>query len=353
MNRLIIIGIVLLVAVSCRKDPEPQGYQPTPYDLEIPTGFPEMIIPADNPLTEEGVELGRRLFYDERLSGDNTMACASCHMPAAGFGENIAVSTGIDGIAGTRNSMPLFNIGWAPQYFWDGRATTLEEQILEPINNPIELHDNWVGVAQELEEDALYPSMFAKAFGSSDIDSVRITKAIAQFLRTMISADSRFDQWLRGELVLTPQEFQGLSEFNSLTGADCFHCHPTSVGLFTDFTFRNNGLKAAGDITDPGRQAVTGSSHPKQFGAMKVPSLRNLAFTAPYMHDGSLQTIDDVIEFYSHEVNDGPHTDLLMEFSSQGGVQLNATQKANLKAFLLTLTDSSFITNPDFQDPGY
>lgn len=340
--------LLVLVAWSCRKDPDGVMSEATPYDLEIPQGFPQMIIPQDNPLTVEGVELGRRLFYDERLSGDNTMSCASCHMPEFGFSDTAEVSVGIDGIAGTRNAMPLFNIGWANNFFWDGRDATLEEQILEPVPNPIEMHQEWKDASSKIAADPLYPEMFKTAFGNYKIDSTQIAKAIAQFIRTLISADSKFDKYLRGEVVLTPDEFAGLNLFNDLQGGDCFHCHGNTV-FFTDFSFANNGLDLT--FSDLGRETVTGN--PDDRAAFKVPSLRNLSFTAPYMHDGRFETIDEVIDFYNSGVQDGPYTDPLMEFAHQGGTNLTATEKAQLKAFILTLNDTSFTTNPAFQDPGY
>jgi cytochrome c peroxidase len=343
----LILGTIALVN-ACRKDPLPGYYVATPYNLEIPEGFPQPLIPADNPLTVEGVELGRRLFYDERLSGDNSMSCASCHFPQLAFSDTTATSVGIDGIFGIRNAMPIFNLAWSPYLFWDGRSASLEEQALEPVPNEIELHQHWSDAVVKLMADPFYPTQFAQAFGTPGIDSLRTAKALAQFMRTIISADSRYDKWRRGELVLTSNEFAGLNLMLT-EDADCFHCHNPSNPLLTDFSMKNNGLQ--NPIDDIGQEAITGNAGDK--GRFKVPSLRNLVFTAPYMHDGRFQTIDQVIDFYSEGVHSSIYTDPLMQFQSQGGVQLNGLEKAQVKAFILALTDSSFISNPAYSDPGY
>lgn len=348
----LLIGIVLLAVFStlksCRKDVLPDYYVATPYSFVVPQGFPPVVIPAYNPMTVEGIELGRRLFYDKRLSGDNSLACAGCHFPEKGFADFTPTSVGIDGIFGTRNSMPLFNLAWAEYFFWDGRASSLEQQILMPVPDPIEMHQQWKDAVTKLYADSKYPTMFTRAFGTPGIDSVRVSRAIAQFLRTIVSSESRYDKWRRGEVVLTPDEFAGLDIMLTEQG-DCFHCHNPSNPLVTDFSMRNNGLQ--NPVIDIGMEGVTGSIADR--GKMKTPSLRNLVFSGPYMHDGRFQAIDDVLIFYSFQVQNTPHTDPLMEFAPQGGVQLNAIKRNQLKSFLLTMTDSSLITNPAWQDPGY
>lgn len=346
-NLLMFAGFFGLLS-SCRKDELPVNYSPTPYQLETPSYFPALPDFGKNPLTVEGIELGRRLFYDERLSGDNTMSCATCHMPSKAFSDITAGSIGIDGLTGNRNTMAIFNLAWSPSLFWDGRSPSLEHQVAQPVENPIEMHEKWTNVIEKLYMDEYYPEMFARAFGTHGIDSVRATMAMAQFVRTIISKDSRYDQWRRGEIVLTADEFAGLNLMATEDG-DCFHCHNPSNPLFTDYSLRNNGLQDP--VTDIGKEQVTGSIADR--GKMKIPSLRNLVFTAPYMHDGRFATLDDVIEFYSSGVHNTPYTDPLMKFAPQGGVQLNNIEKAQIKAFLLALTDSVFIYNPAYQDPGY
>jgi cytochrome c peroxidase len=343
---------------SCRKDNT--RYLPTPYNLEIPSHFPDMIIPADNPMTVEGVELGRFLFYEKRLSGDNTQSCASCHLPSASFSDPNQYSTGIDGIQGTRHSMALVNLGWEDFFFWDGRKTTLETQILEPVPNPIEMHQSWKRTVEKLNADVNYRNRFFKAFGEEGIDSIKATKAIAQFIRTLISGESKFDVMYKYENNLSlnsseqailqtvdVEEWAGYDLFKSLNGADCFHCH--NGPLMRVKKFSNNGLMP-NSVDDRGRAGVT--NNPEDNYKFKVPTLRNIALTAPYMHDGRFATLDEVIEHYSSGIHMSPTIDPLIEFGSQGGVQLDAQEKYLLKKFLLTLTDQKFVLNPNFQDPN-
>jgi cytochrome c peroxidase len=332
-------------------------YIPTPYELEIPSHFPMMNIPDDNPMTVEGVALGRKLFYESQLSGDNTQSCGDCHAPSSAFSDPNQYSTGIDGIQGNRNSMALINLGWQNFFFWDGRAATLEDQILDPITNPIEMHETWPNAVSKLDASAEYRNMFYRAFGQRGIDSLKVTKAIAQFLRTMISGKSKYDVMYKNEYnytlsqeeqaiyqTVTPDELAGYDLFKSLNGADCFHCH--NGPLMQVQKFSNNGLDAT--FIDKGRGAITGN--PNDDGKFKVPTLRNIEFTAPYMHDGRFSTLDEVIGHYSSGIQMSPTIDPLIEFAGQGGVQLDAFEIDLLKKFLLTLSDQSFINNPDFQE---
>ncbi len=368
-RRTMLVCAVLATAIaSCRKprpDPPTGGgpavpvYDPTPYDLQTPANFPPMVIPQDNPLTVKGVELGRYLFYEERLSGDNTQSCAGCHSPQAAFSDAPNVySVGIDGLEGTRNAMALMNLGWETSFFWDGRAATLEEQILFPVADPVEMHDSWPNAVAELQSDEAYRSLFIEAFDADQIDSTLVAKAIAQFLRTMISANAKVDKVARGEAVFTSQEQRGfiLTQLEGgdpaagqggQWGADCFHCHTQVGGLFTNGQFENNGLDSV--FTDLGRFSVTGD--PLDRARFKVPTLRNVALTGPYMHDGRFQTLDQVIEHYNSGGVPSPTISPFMKFT-QGGLQLPASDKAALIAFLNTLTDLDFINDPRFQDPG-
>ena len=356
MKKLLLVFASFVFLLACKKDQV--GYTPTPYVLKIPSHFPEMIIPADNPMTVEGVELGRRLFYEKRLSGDSTMSCAACHAPSAAFSDPNQFSTGIDGIQGNRNSMVLINLGWNNGFFWDGRSATLEEQIIQPVENPIEMHAKWKNVVRKLNGDVSYRTMFYKAFGTTEIDSLISAKAIAQFLRTLISGESKYDAMYKYQYGLslsqtdqnllntvTPSEWAGYDLFLSINGADCFHCH--NGPLMHMQKFSNNGLDAV--FTDLGRGAVTGN--PSDNGKFKIPTLRNIAYSAPYMHDGRFATLDEVIDHYSHGIQMSPTIDPSIEYASQGGVQLDAQQKDLLKQFLMTMTDENFINNPDFQEP--
>lgn len=344
----IVVFVLVMGLIGCRKEiPLPQPiYSPIPYEMELPSHFPQMVIPADNPLTIEGVNLGRYLFWDERLSGDNSMACATCHLPQFGFGENKAFSTGIDEIMGNRNAMPLQNLGWAPNFFWDGRVMTLEDQVLQPVENPIEMHESWSHFMDEIRDDYRYKEMFFEAFGVVSFDSTHAAKALAQFLRTMVSANSKYDRILQGKEAFTIQEQAGFDSFNALSGGDCFHCHGGS--LTTDFSYKNNGLDAV--PVDTGRGLVTGLM--ADYYTFKVPALRNLEYTAPYMHDGRFATLDEVINHYSVGLeHTSPNISPLMEFSAQGGVQLDPQERLDMKAFLMTLSDPEFINNPGFSNP--
>lgn len=357
MKKLALLGFIGLLLLACKDTddvPTDDGYVATPQNLEVPDLFNTLIdppvIPVDNPQSVEGIALGKKLFFDNILSADNTQACASCHRPENAFTDPRRFSIGIDGDVGTRNSMPIFNAAWnyGEKFFWDGRALSLEEQALEPVINPIEMHNTWENAVASLQADIVYPNMFDQAFGTEIITKELAAKAIAQFMRTLISSNSKFDQHLRGEAVLTTEEQNGLNVFMDETRGDCFHCHGNPNNpLWTDNIFHNNGLDET--FTDRGLGAISGD--PREFGLFKSPSLRNLAFTAPYMHDGRFETIEDVINHYSEGLVYSETIDPLMKSVPEGGVQLSEQDKADLKAFLLSLSDSSFINNPDFR-PG-
>lgn len=345
--------VLILCSFSCGIDSPGDGFEPTPVSLTIPQLFEERIlppvIPEDNPLTEEGIALGKKLFFDPMLSLDGSQACADCHRPENGFSDPRRFSVGIDGSVGTRNSMPLHNLAWNynERFFWDGRATTLEQQIFGPVKNPIEMKNTWPNVENTLQTADDYPQLFEQAFGTSTIDSTMVSKAIAQFVRTLISANSKFDRFLLGQEELTASEENGLAVFLDEARGDCFHCHGLPANpLWTDNTFHNNGLDAI--ITDRGLGGFSGD--PREFGLFKSGSLRNLAFTAPYMHDGRFETLEEVINHYSEGLVFSETIDPLMKKVGEGGVHLTEEDKVDLKAFLLSLSDPSFINNPDFQE---
>ena len=346
------LGLTGIIAIaSCNQDDDQPDYIPTPYELKIPQGLPpvESFIPDDNPMTVEGVALGRKLFYDPLLSDDNTQSCGSCHLQERGFSDPRQFSIGIDGSVGTRQSMALINLAWAQNgLFWDGRAGTLEELIFEPVVNPIEMNTTWPEVEAKLNGDADYVLEFKQAYNINYIDSVHVTKAIAQFIRTLISGNSKFDKFYNQQAIsLSEQELRGLTLYNS-EGADCFHCHGLG-GLITDNRYRNNGLDT--DFSsDEGRYLVTGNDADK--GKFRVPTLRNIELTAPYMHDGRFFTLEQVIDHYSDHVQLSPTIDPLMELVGSGGAQLTSQEKADLLAFLKTFTDEEFVNNPEFSDPN-
>ncbi|MBA6157152.1 cytochrome-c peroxidase [Tenacibaculum sp. S7007] len=347
-----IYTLLLLLLMSCSSKEE-DVYTPKPASLKIPELFQQKliapVIPTNNPLTEEGIALGKKLFFDKILSKDNTQSCATCHNPKKAFTDENRFSDGVNGTFGTRNSMPIFNLAWNfdERFAWDGKELSLERQALEPVRNPIEMHSKWTNVTERLQNHSEYPTLFQQAFGVSKIDSTLVTKALAQFERTLISGNSKFDQFLLGKAQLTPEEQNGFDVFMDETRGDCFHCHGSNNNpLWTDNKFHNNGLDAV--FSDLGLGKVTGD--PNDNGKFRSPSLRNLKFTAPYMHDGRFATLDEVINHYSTGLKSSPTIDPLMKKVNQGGVNLSDKDKADLKAFLLSLSDNDFVANPNFQE---
>ena len=310
-----------------------------------------MPLTESNPVTVEGVTLGKRLFYDPVLSIDSSMSCASCHKQQFAFTDSPNdFSDGRYGTRMKRNTMPLFNLAWYPAFFWDGRASSIEEQIFHPVRELNEMNLQWTVAVERLERSEYYKQMFYKAFGNKAIDSIQIANSIAQFLRTLISFQSKYDQVLNGKKSFTKDEYDGFVLVNDQTKGDCIHCHITDGDVLgTTLVFSNNGLDAINnpeDFKDKGRGVVTGKT--SDYGKFIVPSLRNLAFTAPYMHDGRFKTLDEVINFYSEGVQRSANIDSKMGFVHQGGARLTSDNKRKIIAFLLTLSDSTFIINPEF-----
>ncbi|NQV53827.1 MAG: cytochrome-c peroxidase [Flavobacteriales bacterium] len=336
--------IAVIVLVRCVKDvgiadtsltDVKQG--PTPFHLKIPPGFPDYFLKEENRLTEEGIALGKRLFFDPILSRNENISCSSCHLQSSSFSDPRVKSLGTTGEETAFHSMPIFNIAWMNEFFWNGRAKSREAQALLPVTNPVEMNMTWPEVEVRLQNHPDYPELFDAAFGTDQIDSFLVAQAMVQYEMTLISSNSRFDRALRGEIALTEQEQIGQIIFNS-EQADCFHCH--GGVLTTDNSFHNNGLDD--DMHLPlGLMEVTGKE--EDLGKFKTPTLRNLIFTAPYMHDGRFQTLGEVVDFYSEGVHDNRNVDVLMEFAYKGGVEMNAEEKEALIAFLRTMTDASFV----------
>lgn len=351
----------VVLAGGCGPDEPVECVTPpgtTALEIDIPPFFPPMDIPPDNPTTVEGVELGRLLFWEKGLSADSTQSCGSCHLPSFSFADPSPVSTGITGAQGTRNAMALVNMGWAQRFFWDGRAATLEEQVLEPIPHPDEMNLPWPEAVSRLEADPAYAERFRVAFAGEPISPEAVSKAIAQFLRTMVSADSKFDQWRKGQTQLSDLEFQGYEIFNreggdpeivqgGQFGGDCFHCHGEAGLQFTDYLFHNNGLDST-FAADPGLAGITGIA--LDSGRFRTPTLRNVALSPPYMHDGRFGSLAEVIDHYNSGGHPSATIDPFMKYSS-GGLMLQPQQKEALLAFLHTLTDTAFASNPAFSDP--
>lgn len=327
--------LLLLSAISLKQD--------EPYPFVIPYGFPEPIIPEDNKLTVERVKLGKMLFYDKNLSSDRSVSCASCHAPSKAFSDNTAFSLGVEKKAGERNSMPLINLAWSNSFFWDGGVPTLEMQVLKPLTNHLEMNMKLPEVMKRLAENKEYKVLFKKAYGVNP-DEASLFKAIACFERTLISGSSKFDKYFYQKRdVFNESELRGYKLFFDNNGkVHCASCH--SGVNFTNNSFQNNGLYL--DYQDQGRYKITGREADK--GKFKVPTLRNIALTAPYMHDGSLLTLEEVIDHYNtggkYHPNKSPHVHI------HRGLELTKTDKEDLINFLKTLTDEEFITNRDFQE---
>ena len=326
------------------------GSNATPYRLAISRFFPRPDLPADNPLTDEGVALGRKLFNDPRLSINNAQSCASCHHVSVAFSDTNAVSLGAEGQPGARNAMPLLNLAWKSSYFWDGRAATLREQVLQPIQNPIEMHESLSNVVTKLAADAQYPHLFAAVFGHHEITADRVARALEQFLLAQVSFNSKFDRVIEGQDKLTDEEQRGFELFHTeydprrgQYGADCFHCH--GGPLFQSPSFADNGLEQKSGLVgslalpDQGRFAVTGREGDR--GKFAVPSLRNVEVTGPYMHDGRFKTLEEVVEHYCTGVQRTTTLDPNLAKHPDGGLPLSAADKRALVAFLKTLTDES------------
>ena len=319
----------------------------TPYQFQMSATFPIPDLPRDNPLTVERVALGKTLFFDKQLSINNAQSCADCHAPEKAFSDGRRTARGAEGEFGTRNSMPLFNLAWKKEFFWDGRAKSLREQVLQPIQNPIEMHESITNLCTKLRvtDKIDYANLFAAAFGSPEITAEKISLALENYLLTLTSFNAKFDRVLRGEEKFTAQEQRGFELFSTeydprrgQFGADCFHCH--GGPLFQSQSFANNGSDGA--FTDIGREKVTGKASDR--GKFSVPSLRNVELTAPYMHDGRFRTLEDVIRHYSTGIPRSATLDPNLAKHPDGGVPLTESDKRALVAFLKTLTDAQFVS---------
>ncbi|MGB2736075.1 MAG: cytochrome c peroxidase [Saprospiraceae bacterium] len=367
MGPIRIIGLfsMLVMIAGCDYDPSLDTkedlllipYQPVSLATPSLPTYPAMEIPSDNPLTQAGVALGRKLFYDPILSGDSTQSCSSCHHLNQSFTDGLATSKGIDGLSGRRSAMSLIDAGFQRAgLFWDGRVSTLEAQALLPVEDVLEMHFNWPDAIQRLQRHKDYPTDFRKAFGITTIDSITkylAARAISQFERTMVSSGkSKYDLALTpgSGVFFTESELRGFDMYFDKSGgrlpdAECFHCHNAPLMASTDFF--NNGIQQVSsldDFKDKGRGAISGAT--AENGMFRAPSLRNIVLTAPYMHDGRFKTLEEVIDHYDSggflAENKNPFIRKL---------KLTPGQKQDIIAFLHTLTDSSFVQNPDLRSP--
>ncbi len=361
-NISILFSLIIIIVASC-KDEETKPVivdviPDTLINFVSPPYFPAFIQPASNPLTKRGLELGRMLFYDPILSSDSTISCSSCHNPSYSFADNKKYSLGVDGAVGDIQSMALINLAWQKKFFWNGRANSLEEQALGPINNPIEMHDTSENVVKKLKAHKDYPRYFGSAFGTINISPELIARALAQFERTLISNGSKFDEYpaKQTQVFTDVLEFEGFQIFFNERG-QCFHCHGgggTFLAHNLDTIFRNNGLLTDAQMQGKGLYQVTGHTYDQ--GKFKVPTLRNVELTPPYMHDGRFNTLEEVVEFYSSGIQQNQNLDINFTKNQErleqyGGLGLSTREKQALVKFMKTFTDTSYINNPNFKNP--
>ncbi len=348
-KRIVYITLIVIVFFSFQNK-----NKTTPYLFSDLSFFPPMPLPLNYQITNEGVELGRYLFYDSILSRNYNLSCGSCHNQVFSFSDSDKkFSIGSNGNITKRNAPPLFNLAWYEAFFWDGRAATIEEQVFHPVRDTNELNLDWKTATERINQSKFYRKFFTKVYGRKNIDSVLISNAISQFLRTLISNQSKFDKVLNGLDYLSKDEYEGFALVNDMTKGDCLHCHTTDENaLGTTGKFSNNGLDSANKVTDY-RDIGLGATTSKiaDYGKFKIPSLRNLAFTSPYMHDGRFNTIEEVLDFYSEGVHNSINIDSKMSTARNKGAKLNNDEKRKIIAFLNTLNDSVFIKEKKYNNP--
>ena len=363
MNK-VLIGLFILSGVviySCTKTElgNVQGvkYDATAYSLEF-TNFtlPAVTLPADNPLTVEKVKLGRMLFYETMLSSDESVSCASCHVQSDGFSDRNRFSEGVGGATGGRQAMAIFNMAWhSNQFFWDGRVDLLRDQSLGPIENPLEMNETLENVIKKLYTSQVYKNQFIRAFGDFEITSERISLAMEAFMLSIISDDSKYDRYITGNAQLTESEQRGrvlfFTDYNPWfpenSGADCIHCH--SGNNFENDLYMNNGLDSDLEFIDFGREDATNLLTDR--AKFKTPTLRNIEVTGPYMHDGRFETLEEVVDHYNNGIKASSTVDPAILATQSTGLMLDEQDKIDLINFLKTLTDYTYLNNPDYASP--
>jgi cytochrome c peroxidase len=351
---LISISTILFIG-SCKKDAEKLSETNNPYILDIGS-FPPPEIAVDNQLTEQGVKLGRMLFYEKMLSNNNQMACANCHNQKNAFSDTSKFSIGVLNLPGGRHAMSVFNMAWNSNgFFWDGRSNLLRDQSLLPIQDSLEMHENLPSVVAKLNASSIYREQFRKAFGSEEITPEKMSKAMEQFMNSIVSNQSKYDDYLAKKTSLTLEEERGrflfFTEYNpafpSASGADCQHCH--GGANFENDKYMNNGLDNDFNMADIGRQKVTNNIADK--GKFKVTSLRNVELTHPYMHDGRFKTLEEVVEHYDLVTNSNTLDASFQQQLPNGGLKLTSSDKIALVAFLKTLTDKPLTNDSRYSSP--
>lgn len=331
--------VTLLIGFSFSRAEREPSQKSISVQLIFPKEFGKPILPTDNKITKERISLGEKLFHDTILSIDGTVSCAACHVEEFAFSDDVDLSRGFEGRLGKRNSPPIFNLAWKDHFFWDGRARTVREQVLQPIQDHLEMAARLNQVLDRLNRRKSYREDFKKSYGPGEITSETLSLALENYLLSIVSGDSKFDRSLEKKIKLGPLEDEGRRLFftsHEKGGAGCSTCH--SGPHFSDFTFRNNGLRPAPDLNDLGRYGVTGKEEDKLL--FSTPSLRNVGITSPYMHDGRFENLAEVIEHYNTKAHQTPTLDPALK---KQGLQLRAKEKKALIAFLQTLTDPQFI----------
>lgn len=333
--------LLAVVFASCKKVEVEELDMEAPELIAFrhPAGFPTTVYPLDEkPINADQFKLGRELFYSTILSSDQTVSCATCHAQTHAFADhNIALSVGVGGAMGTRNAPPVFNMAWQPHFMWDGGVNHLEMFSVAPITNPVEMNETMANVIHKLNTSAYWNNRFKSVYGTSEVTDQQLFLALTQYMLMIISDRSHYDKVMRGEAVFTSEQQAGYDLFLQ----KCASCH--TEPLFTDHSFRNNGLEVVS--ADDGRFLITQSSSDK--GKFKVPTLRNVLLTYPYMHDGRFFTIDQVLEHYNIGIQNHPNLDPLL----QNGLSLSADDKKHLKRFLETLNDYELMGEKLLSEP--
>lgn len=338
--RFILFIFFVAGAAACHKENTAPSVS-----FKQPSNFPQPAYPfTNNAITKERFELGKKLFYETMLSANNTISCGSCHIQTSAFTHHgHIVSHGIFDRVGTRNSPPIMNLAWSTSFMWDGGIADLDLQPIAPITNHVEMDETMENVLNKLKASSTYPALFSKAYGMEGISTSSFLKALSQFMLLCVSSDSRYDSVMRGDAgkSFTADEQEGYTIFKQ----KCNTCH--TEPLFTNYSFRNNGLSIS-NVNDEGRYLITQNETDRY--TFKVPSLRNLAYTAPYMHDGRLLTLDAVLDHYTDQVQQTPNLDPALLQNTTPGLAISADEKKKLKAFLNTLNDKSFLLDKRFAE---
>ena len=341
MNKFVLFSLVFFL-FSCKKNTSTITNIPNDKPIvsfSTPSGFPApMYLFDSNEVNNIRFRLGKFLFYDPILSSDSTVSCSTCHAQSHGFADhNIPFSKGVGGQYGKRNAPPIFNAAWMPEFFWDGRVHHLDDFSIGPITNPVEMNETSIHVVKKLNRNTYYRKQFKSAYNVDSITEINLRKALSQYMAMVISSDSKYDKYINGKASFSSSEQNGFTIFKS----NCASCHVPP--LFTDYSFRNNGLDSV--FTDLGRAVYTKNSD--DYGKFKVPTLRNIELTYPYMHDGRYIGLMDVINHYSN----GIHQSVTLDKSLSTNLQLSPSDKKDLFKFLLTLTDYTLLSDTLVAEP--